>query len=57
MVNLEDDISEKDLMDKKSLKQYWKDVGKAKKKFISSNKIGGNPLGVPDTALKKDLKR
>jgi len=51
MLNLETELIE----DPKFWKRYNKTVEKAKKDFIKSGKIGGNPLGFPDDALKKDV--
>jgi len=33
------------------------EIEQSKKDFIKSGRLGGNPLGVPDDTLKKDLKR
>ena len=41
---------------KKWFKQARNEIEQSKKDFISSNKIGGNPLGLPNDSLKKDLK-
>ncbi len=42
-------------------KKWWKkthaEIENAKEEFIKSGKIGGNPLGVPDDTLKKELKK
>lgn len=43
--------------DKKWWKQARKEIEDAKKEFIKSGKIGGNPLGVPDDTLKKELEK
>ena len=51
MLNLETELIE----DPEFWKRYNKEIEKAKKEFIKSGKIGGNPLGFPDDALKKDV--
>jgi len=50
-LNLETELIE----DKNWWKQANKEIEEAKKDFIKSGKIGGNPLGIPDDALKKDV--
>lgn len=40
---------------KKWWKQARKEIEQAKKDFIKSGKIGGNPLGLPNDTLKKDV--
>ncbi len=36
-------------------KQARKEIEEAKREFIKSGRIGGNPLGLPDDSLKKDI--
>jgi len=38
-------------------KRYYKEIEQAKKDFIASGKIGGNPFGIPNNTLKKELKK
>jgi len=40
---------------RKWFKQTRKEIEKAKADFEGSGRIGGNPLGYPDDALKKDV--
>ena len=53
MLNIESEL----ITDDKWWKQTSKEIEDAKKEFIKSGKIGGNPLGVPDDTLKKELKK
>jgi hypothetical protein len=50
-LNLETELIE----DPKFWKKFHKDIEKAKKDFIKSGKLGGNPLGLPNNTLKKDV--
>ena len=45
-----------EINDPKWWKRYRKEIEKAKKEFIESGKIGGNPLGIPGDKKKEDIK-
>jgi len=42
---------------RKWFKNAHSEIEVEKKKFIKSGRLGGNPLGLPDDTLKKDLKK
>jgi len=52
MLNLENEA----MPSRKWWKQARSEIQAEKEKFIKSGKLGGNPLGLPNDTLKKDLK-
>jgi len=55
MKNMTLDLETELIEDPEFWKQARKEIEEAKREFIKSGRIGGNPLGLPDDSLKKDI--